>query len=42
MYVYIYLFIYLFVIIIYNSAILDIEDSPYCIALGSTLIHKGI
>ena len=36
--------IYLFIIIIilYDSSILDIENSPYYIALGSTHTHKGI
>ena len=35
--------IYLFIItILYNSSILDIEHSPYYIALGSTLTQKVI
>ena len=28
--------------LLYNSSILDIEHSPYYIALGSTQIHKVI
>ena len=42
----IYLFIIIIIIIIiiisYNSSILDIEHSPYYIALGSTQTHKVI
>ena len=39
----IYIFnIYSFIIVIYNSSILDIEHSPYYIALGSTHTHKVI
>ena len=38
--VYIYIFIYL--LLLYNSSILDIEHSPYHIALGSTHAHKVI
>ena len=29
-------------VVLYNSSILDIEHSPYYIALGSTQTHKVI
>ena len=38
----IYHYIYIFFFSLYNSSILDIEHSPYYIALGSTLTHKVI
>ena len=34
--------IYIYLLLIYNSTILDIEFSPYYIALGSTQTHKLI
>ena len=47
--VYIYIYIYMLAGVhghkqgyIYNSSILDIEHSPYHIALGSTQTHKVI
>ena len=33
---------YIYLWLLYDSSILDIENSPYYIALGSTQIHKGI
>ena len=38
---YIYL-IYIYLLLLYNSSILDIEHSPYYVALGSTQTHKVI
>ena len=38
---YIYV-IYIYLSLLYNSSILDIEHSPYYIALGSTHTHKVI
>ena len=38
--VYIYVCIYL--LLLYNCSILDIEHSPYYIALGSTQAHEVI
>ena len=37
-----YIYIYLLLLLLYNSSILDIEHSPYNIALGSTQTHKVI
>ena len=34
--------IYIYLLLLYNSSILDIEHSPYHIALGSTVTHKVI
>ena len=34
--------IYIYLLLLYNSSILDIEHSPYYIAVGSTLTHKVI
>ena len=34
--------IYIYLLLLYNSSILDIEYSPYYIALGSTHTHKVI
>ena len=34
--------IYIYLLLLYNSSLLDIEHSPYYIALGSTYTHKGI
>ena len=39
--IYIYL-IYIYLLSLYNNSILDIEHSPYNIALGSTQTHKVI
>ena len=38
---YIYL-IYIYLLLLYSSSILDIEHSPYNIALGSTHTHRVI
>ena len=48
LYIYIYIFIYIYLIyiylllLLYNSSILDIEHTPYYIALGLTHTHKVI
>ena len=34
--------IYIYLLLLYNSSILDIEHSPYYIALGLPQIHKVI
>ena len=34
--------IYIYLLSLYESSILDIEHTPYYIALGSTQTHKGI
>ena len=41
-YIYIYLIYIYLLLLLYNSSNLDIEYSPYYIALGSTQIHKVI
>ena len=41
MYIYI-VYIYLSLLLLYNSSIIDIEHSPYYIALDSTHTHKVI
>ena len=42
-YIHIYIYIYIYLLLsLYNRSILDIEHSPYYIALGSTLNHRGI
>ena len=33
---------YIYLLLLYNNSILDIEQSPYYIALGSTQTHKVI
>ena len=34
--------LYIYLLLLYNSSILDIEHSPYYIALGSPQTHKVI
>ena len=41
-YIYIYVCVCVCVCALYNSSILDIEHSPYHIALGSPKTHKMI
>ena len=40
--IYIYLIYIYLLLFLFNSSILDIEHSPYYIALGSTQTHKVI